>query len=940
MKKALALLITIVMLFTAAVPALAGAGAGAAAGSGGGPWRAGVIREGAQYRPGEILVKFKPGVGGGEAATARSRIGALSSERLSYADFELVKVPAALLERAIAALRSSGLVEYAEPNYVRTADLVPDDEFYGNQWNLKEAFAGGGIGMENAWDVTTGSAGVVVAVLDTGVAYRNGGGYLRAPDLANTSFVPGYDFVNDDPFADDDHGHGTHVAGTVAQSTNNTYGVAGVAFGCSVMPVKVLGSDRSGTDANIIRGIRFAADGGADVINMSLSGPDPNEALRDAIDYAFARGVVLCASSGNASTAFVDYPAAYPNCVAVGATGRNGSRASYSNYGSALDIMAPGGSTPLNPNGILQQTYIVEGNPSSGFGFVYKQGTSMASPHVAGVAALVKSVNPSWTASEVRGAVVMGARDLGTAGWDRHTGWGLLDAHAAVTQTKPGSDGPLLTSVTPAFADSGEGVSMITTGSRFANPVKLTLERIGEAGIGGTGLTQTGSTRIDCTLSLENAQPGLWDVVVEDKAMRSDTLHGGFAVDAADDRTWYLAEGSTDWGFEEYVQVQNPGGETATVELAFMTPYGPEPSYSMAVPPRSRATVRVNDVVPVTDVSVKVTSSHDIICERAMYWNNRIEGTDCIGVQAPSYAWYLAEGCTDYGFETFLTIQNPQSRAALVTVTYLTESGPVEKEPFVINRNSRYSVNVADDLPSSNMSFKVVSSERIICERSMYWDGRRGGHASNSSTSPAGGWYLAEGSTDWGFEEYVCIGNPGPGDASVALTYMTESGPVPAAPLNVPAGSRKTVKVNDALPGEDFSVRAVADSGVVVERAMYWNNGTGKAGHGALGVTQPRLQCFLPEGSTDWGFDEWLQIQNPNSTAASIGIEYMTSTQGMVPGPTFDLAAGSRATVHVNEQVPLMDVSTRVYSDLPVIAERSMYWNRRGGGHVSPGLMK
>jgi hypothetical protein len=322
-----------------------------------------------------------------------------------------------------------------------------------------------------------------------------------------------------------------------------------------------------------------------------------------------------------------------------------------------------------------------------------------------------------------------------------------------------------------------------------------------------------------------------------------------------------------------------------------------------------------------------------------MYWAGRIEGTDSIGVQSPSCTWYLAEGTTSYGFETYILIQNPTARTATVNVTYITPTGPVPKEAFNIAANSRYTINVADDLPSSDASFEIVADQRVIAERSMYWDGRRGGHASIGTTLPAQQWYLAEGSTDWGYDEYVLVENPGAQAASVTLTYMTPAGAVPQPGMSVPAGTRATVHVNEALPNRDVSVRITANHGVVAERSMYWNNGTGKAGHNEIGVPQPRQQCFLAEGSTDWGFDEWVLIQNPNGTPANVGINYMTST-GLRPKNAFVLAANSRVSVHVNSDVPGIDTSAYVFSNMPIIAERSMYWRGKSAGHCSTGLMK
>jgi hypothetical protein len=686
----------------------------------------------------------------------------------------------------------------------------------------------------------------------------------------------------------------------------------------------------------VIEGIEYAADRGVEVINMSLGGPDPSPALEDAVDYALGKGVVVCAASGNAGKGEVDYPAAYQACISVGATTRNKTRATYSNYGSAQDVVAPGGDSS---NPIWQVTYSKLGNPASTFAVVGMTGTSMATPHVTGTAALVRSRHPSWSARGVRAAITSTCYNLGASGWDPTFGWGLIDARAAVSlSSEPRSPAPEVDTVSPDFAAAGGTAHVVISGSNFTPQMKVNMEREGENSISASNVTSSAG-KIDCYFSFSDAQPGLWDITVEDSQLKSTTVQGAFMVDTADNRVWYLSEGSTARGFEEFILIQNPGAAAAVVDIDFMTPAGIQPTHEMSVPAQSRVTLRVNDVLPDTDVSARVTADHDVICERSMYWNNRIEGTDSIGVQAPSRTWYLAEGSTNYGFDTYLLIQNPTGQSANVQVAYLTGQGRVEKPEFTVEANSRYSINVRDDLPESDMSFEVTSDQRVIAERSMYWDGMRGGHDSIGTNAPAREWYLGEGSTDWGFDEWVLLGNPGSAAAEVELTYMTPTGPVPQAPVTVPAGSRITVHVNAALPERDVSVKAEADRGIVVERAMYWNNGTGRAGHCAIGVPQPRQQSFMAEGSTDWGFDTWVLIQNPNNTACSISVEYMTPS-GMVPRSGFSMPANSRVTIHVNEDLPLKDVSTRVFSDKRIIAERSMYWNGRGAGHVSQALLK
>ncbi len=260
--------------------------------------------------------------------------------------------------------------EYIEPNYIYHQLEVPNDPEYSKQWNLHN------INVEQAWDETKGE-GVTVAVIDTGVTKVN--------DLKLTKFVKGYDFVNDKISANDDNGHGTHVAGTIAQSTNNGYGVAGIAYKANIMPLKVLSASGGGTVADIAEAIKFAADNDADVINMSLGGAGESHLLQEAINYAYDKGVVIVAAAGNENRNSASYPARYPRVISVAATDAAGEKAPYSNYGAGVDIAAPGGSDTAK---IIQNTLDPETGESI---FMGSQGTSMAAPHVAGVAALIEA---------------------------------------------------------------------------------------------------------------------------------------------------------------------------------------------------------------------------------------------------------------------------------------------------------------------------------------------------------------------------------------------------------------------------------------------------------------------------------------------------------------------------------------------------------------------
>jgi serine protease len=417
----------------------------------------GLPRVGQLYVPGEFLVKFKPNVSEQTIDTLNSSHGVSTIYTSPYTGFRRLRIPSGkTVADMVEIYQANGNVEYAEANYMAYAMKAPNDELYFRQWHLYNS-SYGGINVESAWTISTGS-GAVVAILDTGIAYedyseKNSAGsnssYQKAPDLAGTFFVAGYDFVNQDEHPNDDSvsGHGTHIAGTVAQNTHNGTGTAGVAFNAYLMPVKVLDSCGAGTYANIAEAIIWATENGAHVINLGFGGSEPSIALEQAIAYSYNRGVTLIAAAGNDGTGGVCYPAAYDDYViAVGATRYDETLSYYSNFGLSLDLVAPGGDLNVDQNGdnygdgILQQAYNISGHSLITWGYSFMEGTSMAAAHVSGVAALLISNGNATSPAEVRQALESTAEDKGTAGLDVRYGWGIVDAFAALqwTASKPG----------------------------------------------------------------------------------------------------------------------------------------------------------------------------------------------------------------------------------------------------------------------------------------------------------------------------------------------------------------------------------------------------------------------------------------------------------------------------------------------------------------------
>ncbi len=407
------------------------------------------IINGAEAVKGEVIVKFKS-----KKRTEKVRLQ--KNEKVEDAVVRLKK--------------EKDDIEYVEPNYVATALHVPNDLNYRYQWHLDNV-TGSGIEAEEAWEVSKGQ-NITIAVIDTGIAYENfvenSIEYRKAPDLTQTCFVKGVDLVNNDDHPNDDNSHGTHVAGTLAQSTNNVMGVAGVAFRSCLMPVKVLDRNGNGSYQDVTDGIIWAVDHGAKVINLSLGGPSPSKGLEDALRYAYEQGVVIVAAAGNSGNTSISYPAAYDNYViAVGATRYDKNRASYSSFGESLDLMAPGGDMSVDQSrdgyadGILQNTFNPNTKNPTQFAYWFFQGTSMSVPHVSGAAALVLSNGNATTPDTIKRALESSAEDLGVPGKDNEYGAGLLDiAKALEWKDSVDTDTPPLANI-PPIANAGSDTSAL-----------------------------------------------------------------------------------------------------------------------------------------------------------------------------------------------------------------------------------------------------------------------------------------------------------------------------------------------------------------------------------------------------------------------------------------------------------------------------------------------
>ena len=347
--------------------------------------------------PGEVIVGFYETI---DVKDIDSFEGYAIREKIESLNVAVVQVNEGSEQFFIDNIIDSPLVKYAEYNWVVHAFYTPNDPQWGQQWGPQR------IHCENAWDSGTGSSSVKIAIVDTGIDYNH-------EDIAGNYVSGGHDWVNEDNDPMDDNNHGTHCAGIAAAVMDNNIGIAGVAQ-VKVMAEKVLGSGGSGSSSDVASGITHAADNGANIISMSLGSSSPSSVIEDACDYAYnTKGVVVVAASGNDGQPQVSYPAAFETVIAVGAIDTNDERCDFSNYGEDLELMAPG-------------YRIVSSIPGNNYDFY--SGTSMACPHVAGVAALVKSLYPSQNNVWIRQKLTDTAEDLGPAGWDEEYGYGLVDA--------------------------------------------------------------------------------------------------------------------------------------------------------------------------------------------------------------------------------------------------------------------------------------------------------------------------------------------------------------------------------------------------------------------------------------------------------------------------------------------------------------------------------
>lgn len=707
-----------------------------------------------------------------------------------------------------------------------------------------------------------------------GDIYEEGQGYYWNGTQWKVSAGDDFYFkTNPNPYPLDDHGHGTYVSGIIGAESDGQ-GITGISFGCELMPLKVL--DASGVPsgalntAEIIEALYYAADNGAEVVNMSLGSYWPSDLEQEAVNYAHDKGVVLVAAAGNDGDATTIYPAGCEKVIGVGATTNKDEKASFSNYNSSVDVTAPGKDV---------YSTVISG------GYAYGSGTSAATPMVSGLAALVRSHDDSLSADQVEQAIKDNADDLGEPGRDDYFGFGRINAFKTLggIDDEPQPDEP------PAQGSLKRYFAEGTCRPGFDSYLCIQNPGDEDVGVTITYMLGDGTTREQHLLAAKRSRStvnvkgflGEGDDAVHDfsacvEAPAASGIiaerpvyftygpggwRGGHDVVAASSpaATWYFAEGYTGNGFDEWICVLNPGECDANLEFNFQTSEeGPLRRTGYSVPARSRQTFKVNDVLGEGfQASLRLDSDQPVVAERVMYFDymgtgaHGWQGGHCVmGATSLGKEFYFAEGCTREGFEEWITLQNPHTEPISVEAVYQVGQGQGAEvvSAYDVGAESRLTLLVRDEVgEGKDVSIRLTSDADFLAERPMYFDYRypgleaRGGHCVIGAASPAWQWHFAEGYTGAAFSQWLCLQNPGDQESMVEISYYTqEEGPLDCKAVTVPANSRDTIMVNEhAGAGYQLSCSVEVDSGpaVIVERPIYFNHDGRDGGHDVLGYT-------------------------------------------------------------------------------------------------------
>lgn len=782
-----------------------------------------------------------------------------------------------LKEALVHKLRESGLFKHVEETAVFKACYTPDDPLFDTQWNLEA------VNVREAWDSLRGGyEGVAVGIVDSGVAYRDGDGFKKAEDFAQTRFRDGHDFFYGREFPYDDNGHGTYVTSIIAATTDNARQIAGISDKTTIIPIKALSGGGVGTAGMVASGIIHAVEKGAKVINLSISSPTESAAVKEAVDLAVSRGVIVVAAAGNDAQDFdyeggVAFPASLEGVIAVGAINVDMKRAGYSNTGEGLDIVAPGGDilTDLDGDGLIDGvpgiTYEIEDNPGSGIVVKRLDGTSAACAHVSAALALAACFNPDMDSESALEALKSSARKPDGKEWSEETGYGILDIGKLIGEakrrplyfaegcTREGFDTWLCIANSTDGKQKAEVALFLSDGNVIEEDYLLDASSRKTISINSlAGIGKDVSIRVTAPFGVYAERPVYFHYMDEIGDLAA--IQGGSNVRGCESRSneFFFAEGCTREGFDTWLCLMNTSSSKANVAVRYMPGRGQGENIirEHVIQPNSRYTISVDrDAGAGRDLSIEVISDIPIVAERPMYfrYSDMITGGhDVVGLTTPSEEFFFAEGCTREGFDTWLCLANPNEQDALAVVRYMPQPGQaqVAERAHRVPANSRYTIKVNDDMGTGlDLSISVRSDIPIIAERPIYflYKGEiNGGFNVMGSEMNARKIVFAEGCTREGFDTWLCIANTGNEEIEATVRYMPQpgQGEVIEKKYLLAPSSRKTLFVNEeAGKNLDLSIEVEAEKQIAAERSMYfiYKNYTG--GHGESGFPEP----YLPE---------------------------------------------------------------------------------------------
>jgi subtilisin family serine protease len=686
--------------------------------------------------------------------------------------------------------------------------------------------------------------------------YRDGAEWIWSSAPGWTEYADNdlYFHTNANANPRDDNGHGTHVGGIVGAEEGNGLGGVGVSFGAGLMPLKVMDCTGSGYNSDITAAIYYAADNGAQVINLSLGGTYSSSSMQDAVDYAHAAGVVVLAAAGNRGDTVMEYPAGYENVIGVGATTNTDVKAGFSEYNSSVDLTAPG----LYIYSTMP-TYPVALNEWYGEDYDFLSGTSMATPMASGLAVLVLSREPAYTPEQVEWAMEAYADDLGSTGRDDYFGYGRIDAFG----TLDGMGAPVIDSLAPPSDVIGTQVTI--NGQGFgSNRVNSQVAFDGQQATQYDSWSDTaiacrvppgisGQVQVSVTTPVATSNGSSFGVVpvldsldISSGPVGAEVAIGGSAFGASQG-TSYVSFGGvqaasyTSWSDSQVVCLV-PAGASGTLQVTVTTPGGTSngAEFTVTVLPQPP---HIDGIDPTSgNVGSEVTLGGSDF--------GLTQGTSYVsfgGVQAASYTSWS---------DSQVVCLVPAGASGTLQVTVTTPGGTSNSRTFTVEprMDSLYpgSGEVGSRVDISGTAFGTTrgsayvsfgGTPALIYESwsdtaiSCYVPSGVSGEVEVKVTVPAGTsnglpflvasppqaytWYLAEGATAGGMETFILVQNPGDSEAEVSLTFITDSGPQAGPTAILPPHTRSTWKANDYVSSYDVSTTVTSDQPVVAERAMY-----------------------------------------------------------------------------------------------------------------------